>query len=208
MDAYLNFATTLEGLKKLERFRGQYYWKDYAGPIKYESVADHSWRLSMLVMMFADKLAQPFDVGRAVQLAVLHDTPEIICGDESPLGKAGTGEDSHAYNEIRKTEKLAKEEQAAKKLFSKLPPVENERLYGLWQESEANETFEARVVKALDKIEALLQVLEYRQGHMFPAHLEFTINYGLKYADVDPAIRAFGDMIAEEMRRKYKEFAI
>ena len=51
-----------------------------------------------------------------------------------------------------------------------------------------------------------MQVLEYRQGHLFEKHLEFTIEYSLKYANIDPAIEEFGNMIAAEMKQKYREF--
>lgn len=42
IDQIYHFATAIEGLKKLERFRGQYFWKDYPQRTRYESVADHS----------------------------------------------------------------------------------------------------------------------------------------------------------------------
>ncbi len=68
---------------------------------------------------------------------------------------------------------------------------------------ESQECFEAKVVKALDKIECLLQVLEYSKGTLFKNHLEFNISYGLKHADIDPAIKTFGEKTAQKMRDSY-----
>lgn len=79
-------------------------------------------------------------------------------------------------------------------------------MFNLWVEYEAQECFEAKVVKALDKIECLLQVLEYSEGNLFKDHLEFNISYGLKLADVDPAIKSFGEEIAQKMRDLFKEY--
>jgi len=53
---FFDFATELEALKKLERFKGQPYWRDYPEIPRYESVADHTWRLGMLVLMFSGQL--------------------------------------------------------------------------------------------------------------------------------------------------------
>lgn len=86
IESIFNFATSIEALKKIERFRGQYFWKDYPQLARYESVADHSWRLALLVAVFADKLSQPFNLEKGLKMALIHDLPELIAGDVSPLG--------------------------------------------------------------------------------------------------------------------------
>lgn len=201
-----DFATSIEALKKIERFRGQYFWKDYPQLARYESVADHSWRLALLVALFVDKLSQPFNLEKGLKMALIHDLPEIIAGDVSPLGTDGTGKNTHAWDGDRAKEKHEKEVGAAKELFGRLPAEQGKELYTLWLENEENQTFEARVIKALDKLECVLQVFEYRGGHLFPSHLEFNVSYGLKYVDVDPAIKEFGELIAEKMRTQFQEF--
>jgi putative hydrolase of HD superfamily len=201
-----DFASSLEGLKKLVRYQGQHFWEDYPAPKRYESVADHSWRLAMFVLTLKDHLSQPIDIEKALQMALVHDLPEIVAGDESPLGKDGTGKDTHAFDQTKADERHDREASAAKHLFGVLPKAQAQKLFHVWEEYEAQICFEAKVVLALDKIEALLQVLEYRQGHMFPEHLEFSTKYALKYADVDPAIRAFAESIVKEMRIMFKPF--
>ena len=46
-----------------------------------ESVADHVFRLSLMVMRYADKLDQPVNVFKCLQMAVIHDFAEAIVGD-------------------------------------------------------------------------------------------------------------------------------
>jgi 5'-deoxynucleotidase YfbR-like HD superfamily hydrolase len=198
------FNTLINQLKLIERYKGQTYWKDYPAP-RWDSVADHSWRLAMLVVMFAGKLSQPLDMEKAIKMALIHDIPEIIAGDASPLGVSGTGQDSYAYNQDIQAKRFKDEQAAAKAVFEKLGAEGNE-LYELWLEIEALENFEAKVVKALDKIEAMSQVLDWRKGHMFPKHLEFTVTYGSKGSDVDPAIAEYAAHVAGLMRSQYKEF--
>ena len=45
-------------------------------------------------------------------------------------------------------------------------------MLALWKEYEANETPEARFVHDLDKVEMVLQALEYQQGKRTQEHLE------------------------------------
>lgn len=43
-----------------------------------ESVAEHSWRLCLMVMTFAPELEHPIDVNRAIKMALIHDCVEAI----------------------------------------------------------------------------------------------------------------------------------
>jgi len=160
----------------------------------------------MLVLLFADRLSQPFDVEKALKMALIHDLPEIIASDASPVGEKGDGSDSHAFNKQVQAKRHLDEKAAAKTIFAKLDPSDGEHLYETWLETETLASFEARVVKALDKIEAMTQVLEWRDGHMFKEHLEFTMKYGQKGSDIDPAIAEYSAYVADLMRQRFRDF--
>lgn len=201
-----HFATTLGKLKGIERFKGQFYWRDYPTLPRYESVADHSWRLAILVMLFDRKTARKFDTMKALQMALLHDVPEILAGDASPLGSDGTGNDSHAFNKNLEAKRFHEEKTAAQKLLKQLPVEQRSRLFKIWLEFEKQKSYEARIVKSLDRLEAVMQVLEYRGGTLFPAHLQFNVTYGLKGSEVDPLIKEFGELIALKMKNSFREY--
>ncbi|MFA6322872.1 MAG: HD domain-containing protein [Candidatus Buchananbacteria bacterium] len=203
---FFEFATELEKLKKIERFKGQHYWKDYPQPTHFESVADHTWRLGMLVIILTDQLSKKIDLEKALKMVLIHDLPEIIAGDGSPLGDDGMGQNSYAFNHERAQERHNEEKEAAISIFNMLPAEEAKKFFNLWLEYERQESFESKVVKSLDKIEALMQVLEYRKGHLFKDHLEFNKKYALKGSEIDPAINEFGNHIFSEMEKEYKEF--
>ncbi len=119
--SYLKFAQEIEKLKKLERFRGQYFWRDYPFPSRYESVADHTWRLAVMLLIFSQDFQKKIDLQKALTMALIHDIPEILTGDASPLGEDGTGKNSHAYNPQEAEKKHKKEKKAAQSIFGMLP---------------------------------------------------------------------------------------
>ena len=106
LEKILEFTSQIEMLKKMERYRGQFYWRDYPEQERYESVADHSWRLGMMLILIKDELSQPLNVEKALKMALIHDAPEITAGDESPLGEDGTGKDTYAFNEQKQKKSI------------------------------------------------------------------------------------------------------
>ncbi len=206
LQSFFSFSTFIEKLKLIERYKGQFYWKDYPQLERYESVADHSWRLALLVLVVSDRLSQKLAIEKALKMALVHDIAEIIAGDAHPMGSDGTGKDTYYSKKELAEEKYQRERDAAGELFGMLPEKERNSLLSLWLEYEKKDCFEAKVVKALDVIECMLQVLEYRKGYMFRKHQTFTIEYGKRYANVDPFIASLAETIENKMKEQYKEF--
>lgn len=200
-----DFTSFLEGFKKIERFTGQYFWRDRTEPAKYESDADHTWRMTMLLTLIEPHLQKPLNFQRAVKMALIHDIPEIIAGDRSPLGSDGTGRDAHVYNSQVAAEKHHDEAAAAQTIFGMLPDDQRAELLALWHEFEEQKTYESQVVKALDKIEGKLQAHEYTHGTMVPKHYDFSIKYGIETYGADPAIEELGRILDTEMTRSFNE---
>ena len=201
-----DFTTYLEGFKKMERFVGQVFWRDYPSLAHYESNADHTWRMAMMLVVLEDRLEQKIDFRKAMKMLLIHDIPEMIAGDPSPLGTDGSGKDSHAYDQAKTDEKFEKEKAAAQEIFAKLPQNQSKELLDLWLEFAEQESFESKVVKAVDKVEAKLQVFEYTKGVVYKEHSEFNETYGISTYIVDPVIKEFGDILLKEMQDKYVEF--
>lgn len=78
MENFFSFSTFTEKLKLIERYKGQFYWKDYPRLERYESVADHSWRLALLVLLVSDRLSKKINLEKALKMAIIHDIAEII----------------------------------------------------------------------------------------------------------------------------------
>jgi putative hydrolases of HD superfamily len=118
-----------------------------------ESVADHSFALSLLCLFEGERRGH--NVEKLLKLALLHDLEEAITGDLTPKDKESRGES------IVRAEKISAREQ----LLSHFPK-ENQRAYReLWSEMENEKSEEARLVHELDKLEMALQANEYaRRG--------------------------------------------
>ena len=117
-----------------------------------ESIADHSYRVALITLFLADELRAKgveIDVERALKIAVLHDLAEARVTD-IPLT-------AQYYLDKGKAEK-----KAAMELFIRTP---NPREYfRLWREYEEGLSLEGRLVKFADKLEMLVQALEYEKA--------------------------------------------
>lgn len=111
-----------------------------------ESVAEHSWMMSLLAILMADKLAQPIDTGKTLKMVVVHDLVESIAGDIP-------------YFEVsdRKANKAALEAAAMDEIVRLLPVAVGHEIRSLFEEFEARETTEAKFASALDTVEVQLQ---------------------------------------------------
>ena len=130
----LNFIEEIEKLKHVKRIN------TLSDVSRQESDAEHSWHLAMIILLLKDELGEKFNVEKSIKIALVHDLIEVYAGDYWPSNKK------------ERREKKIREEEAARKLFSKLPKDLEKEIKGYWQEYEDGETIEAKTVKALDKI--------------------------------------------------------
>ena len=121
-----------------------------------ENDAMHIFKLSFLTMMIAPYLKTPINYTKMLELALVHDLAEGKTGDY-------TAANQQAHPEI-KQEKLKKEAIAIKELKAQLPAPLNKKIYALYQEYEAKKSIEAKIISALDKLEANLQANQYKDG--------------------------------------------
>jgi putative hydrolases of HD superfamily len=174
-----------------------------------ESVADHSWRLALMTLLIASR-DPGIDAGRAVRLALVHDLPEAITGDITPFDdqlqdsetdRASLFHDLPEYSEAADQTKTSAERQAIYQLTADLPTDLSTMLIESWEEYEAGETAEARLVRQLDKLETWLQALEYQQ--MQPDLIIESFRKGTERDVNDPelvALRAEIDRLFSEAR--------
>jgi putative hydrolase of HD superfamily len=152
-----------------------------------ESTAEHSWRLCLMAMAFEDRL-QGLDMHRLLKLCVVHDLGEAIHGDIPAVEK-----NLHP-------DKSAQEKADLLHLTRSLQPAQRDAILALWQEYEDGATPEARAVKALDKLETILQ---HNQG-INPPDFDYAFNlgYGQKYTGADPLFAAVRSLLDEDTRQR------
>ncbi len=111
-----------------------------------ESVAEHSMGVAMLSLFLADAHFPQLDRTKILLLALLHDFGEIHAGDIVP-GKMSL-EEKHEL-----------EKAAVGRVLAKLP--NGKEYLAVWEEYEACETPEARLVKQVDRLEMGVQASVY-----------------------------------------------
>lgn len=143
----LDFFNTAANLKKISR-QG---WIDKLSLERPESVADHTFSMAIMGMIFSD--LGNYNTEKILKTILLHDLAESVIGDITP-------------EQISKKEKNTLENKAIKSILCKLPSSLQKQYTCLWQEYQANNSNEARIVHQLDKIEMALQAKIYsKDGH-------------------------------------------
>ncbi len=161
---------------------------------RHESVAEHSWRLAFMVLMYSHELQKEFpalDVDKVLRMCIIHDLGEAFTGDIPSFYK--TDADS------------VKESDILLQWFRSMPAPFDTKLSDLWEEMEALETTEARVYKAFDKIEAVVQHDEAKLSTWLPLEYELQLQYGQENMKFSTTIQRLRAVIDEETRRKIRE---
>ncbi|KAL3331737.1 hypothetical protein AABB24_032378 [Solanum stoloniferum] len=113
-----------------------------------ESIADHMYRMGVMALIAAD--LPGVDRDKCVKMAIVHDIAEAIVGDITPA------------DGVPKDEKSRRERAALEDMCKLLGGGSRAKeISDLWMEYEENSSLEAKVVKDFDKVEMILQALEY-----------------------------------------------
>ncbi|KAJ1410306.1 HD/PDEase domain [Sesbania bispinosa] len=141
-----------------------------------ESIADHMYRMSLMALIAAD--IPGVDRDRCVKMAIVHDIAEAIVGDITPS------------DGVSKEEKSRREQEALDHMCKVLGGGSRAKeIAELWMEYEANSSPEAKFVKDLDKVEMILQALEYEgeQGKDLDEFFQSTADLNAKLPKYDMA---------------------
>ena len=107
-----------------------------------ESVAEHSWRISLMAMLLRHEFPE-LDIDKVVDMCLIHDLGECFTGDIPAFMKTDSD---------RQTE-----DSLLHQWVVSLPPEVSKDLAALYEEMDAQQTGEAKLYKAVDKLEAIIQ---------------------------------------------------
>lgn len=152
-----------------------------------ESVAEHCWRLALMAWLVRDEFPE-IDIDRVILMCLTHDLGEAITGDIPTFEKTKADEQT--------------EGRAVRALFATLPLSTGAELTAIFDEIDAQETQEARLFRALDKFEAVIQHNESDIASWLPLEYDLQLAYGEREADAFPYTRALKDALNEWTRQK------
>ena len=138
------FFFQIAELKKLPRSG----WKIKVGLENSESVAEHSYMMSVMSMVLSDM--KSLDSEKVLKMSILHDWAESKIGDFMP-------------EQIGHDKKSELETYAMSEILESLPEKIQNDYQNLWNEFLLRDTQESKLVHELDKLEMTLQAKIYEK---------------------------------------------
>jgi putative hydrolases of HD superfamily len=165
-----------------------------------ESVADHTYRMALMAWMLGERAG--LNTSKLLKMVLVHDLPEALAGDATPyqvlIDRGLSAEDAAAtWHDVLTEAELAighdaksvAEASAIGEIARHLDAALATELSQLWEEYARRSSPEAQFASQIDKIEALMQALEY-QGLGQPADVESFRRTAASYV-THPVLRDF-----------------
>lgn len=152
-----------------------------------ESVAEHSWRLALMALLMRDEFPE-LNMDKVIRMCLIHD-----------LGEAFTGD-------IPSFEKTKEDEEKEDRIFSEwlctLPEPYGTEFSALWKEMEERSTGEAKLYKAMDNLEAVIQHNEADISTWLPLEYDLQFTYGADKVGFSPYLQQLKAEIDSVTRAK------
>lgn len=176
----IEFLRTAEQLKNTTR-------TSWTSTGTQETVAAHTWRLCLMSLVFAREFPDA-DVAKLLKICIVHDLGEAVGGDISAKLQEGM------------PPKAEQERADLVKLLAPLPEALRGEIVALWDEYEAATSREARLAKALDKLETIMQ---HNQGRNPPDFdYRFNLSYGREYTVGSPLVERVREILDRETEER------
>jgi len=158
-----------------------------------ESVAEHTWRVSLMAVLIEPYLEQKVDMAKLLKMIIIHDLVEAEATDVPAF-------DTMNNAKIKKQKEL-NELKAIENIKNTLQGDLGLEVYNLWIEFENKQTFEAKVANALDKLEAQIQHNEADIDTWLD--IEYKMSFLLdKLTNFNQTLNLLKDIIEEEAESK------
>lgn len=201
----LSFTHEIYKVKNLLRYKGMPGWEN-DNIERWDSVAEHSYRMAIMAVMISPYLEEKVNLEKVLKMILVHDIVEILALDYSPIASHGSG-GGHAFQE-----KYKRELSASEIIFKELPEdlyKEFSALFAEYVNTKADKdasTPEGRFAYALDKLEATVQIIDWRKESKNWEKENFTkqMEYMHKWSDYDLNLKKFANLVEEEAKQLVK----
>ncbi|MBO4838057.1 MAG: HD domain-containing protein [Lachnospiraceae bacterium] len=165
----------------------------YTSGGRHESVAEHSWRMTLMAYWVSDEFPEA-DLLKILKMCLIHDLGEIFTGDIPVSAKTAADE--------------AREEDLLTEWVASLPSPFREEMRALYDEMIARETLEARIYKAMDSLEAVIQHNESDLATWGAHEFELNRHYAEDRVAFSPYLRELRRVIREETEERILKFEL
>ena len=154
---------------------------------RHESVAEHCWRSALMAMWMAAEFPEA-DMNKVLKMLLIHDLGEAFTGDIPTFEKTAADEETEARRLSAWVESL--------------PEKESADMAALYAEMEARETVEAKIYKAIDGMEALLQHNESELSTWLPLEYDLQKTYAWERVEFSPYLKEVREALLEDTETK------
>ena len=159
---------------------------------RYESVADHSWRISLMAMLLShEEEFRDLDMNRVIRMCLIHDLGESFTGDIPTFLKKSSDEEG--------------EEDILRNWINTFDDETRKEWLDLLDEMNTQKTLESRVYKSLDKLEALISHNESDIRTWLPLEYDLQLTYGQDQISFSPYLKGLRVLIDDWTKEKIEK---
>ncbi len=162
----------------------------YTSKGRRESVAEHSWMITLMAFFMRDEFPEA-DMDKVIKMCIIHDLGECFTGD------------------IPVFEKNEAHEQAEENLLyswvQSLPEKYALEMRELYQEMAERNTVEAKIYKAIDSLEALIQHNISDLSTWIPKEYELNLTYADDKVEFSDYLKTLRQAIREDTINKMND---
>lgn len=147
------------------------------------------YRMSMISMFAPPSLAPKLDLPKCMKMCLIHDIAELLVGDITPV-------DGVPKPEKNRREAATMDFLTQNLLRNVAGGTTGEDIRAIWQEYEDSQTLDSHFVHDVDKMELLLQMMEYEKRGEGKVDLGEFAYVATKMAL--PEMRAWADEVLKE----------
>ena len=155
-----------------------------------ESVAEHCWRSALMAYFLKDEFPEA-NMDKVILMCLIHD-----------LGEAFTG-DIPAFHKTDADEKT--EDDLLARWVSSLPDPFSSEMAALYREMNERKSVEARIYKAIDGLEAVIQHNESDIDTWLPVEYDMNLTYADDKVAFSPYLRSLREAIRQDTKKKIQE---
>lgn len=157
---------------------------------RHESVAEHSWMMTLMAYFMKDEFPEA-DINKVIQMCIIHDLGECFTGDIPTFDKTKANEkteEDFLYNWIKT-----------------LPENYANEMIELYREMAERKTLEAKIFKAIDSLEALIQHNISDLSTWIPKEYELNKTYADDKVEFSEYLKGLREEIRKDTLKKIGE---
>ena len=155
-----------------------------------ESVAEHSWRMTLMAYLVSDEFPDA-DMAKVIKMCLIHDLGEAFTGDIPVF--------------LKTAEDRAREDELLLEWTAELPEPFASEMTALYAEMEERRTLEARIYKAMDCLEAVIQHNESDLSTWEPNEYALQRNYAWDRVGFSEYLLKLRQAVLEDTEKKIKQ---